>query len=195
VISPEVKLAQVSVNKRLPVIQHPASPFPHEHRLLHHRLQSPSFAKPTADSLELPSFALRSVFPEMTGLSARNLWDARKLFLTYHEGLVILQQAVAELPDASEDRTLPNLAQTAREILRQAVAELESSQCPAPLLAIPWGHNLKITEKLKDPALRLWYAAQAARLCLPRVTCRLTIDRKVSVSSNGRTRWVVANFA
>lgn len=112
--------------------------------------------------IERLSTDLRTSFPEMTGLSARNLWDARKLFLTYHEGLVILQQAVAELPETSEDCHLPNLARPAREILRQAVAEIECSQCPEPLLSIPWGHNLKLIEKLKDPALRLWYAAQTA---------------------------------
>lgn len=32
---------------------------------------------------------------------------------------------------------------------------------PPPLAALPWGHNVLLIEKLKDPAERLWYAGQA----------------------------------
>lgn len=75
--------------------------------------------------------------------------------------VAILKQAVAELGEASATPAIIR-QQPVREVLRQAVAELERSQCPEPLLSIPWGHNLKLTEKLKDPALRLWYAAKTS---------------------------------
>jgi hypothetical protein len=86
----------------------------------------------------------------MTGFSPRNLWDTKKVYLAYHQEFEILQQAVAELPDSHSEHSSINL--------RQAVADLQSGQCPEALLAIPWGHNLKLTEKLKDPKTRLWYA-------------------------------------
>ncbi len=54
------------------------------------------------------------------------------------------------------------LAQPAREVLKQAVSEFEIGSCPKALLAIPWGHNIKLFQKLKDPALRLWYAAKTS---------------------------------
>src|ERR1700743_1175820 len=64
---------------------------------------------------------LRREFPEMTGLSGRNLRYMR----TFAEAW----------PD--------------REIVQQLVARL------------PWGHNVRLLEALKDPAERAWYAGQA----------------------------------
>jgi predicted nuclease of restriction endonuclease-like (RecB) superfamily len=64
---------------------------------------------------------LRRDFPEMSGLSARNLKYMR---------------AFAE-------------AHTDPEIVQQVVAQL------------PWGHNVRLLESVKDPAARLWYARQA----------------------------------
>ena len=63
---------------------------------------------------------LRRDFPEMTGLSPRNL----KYMRTFAEAF----------PD--------------EETVQQVVAQL------------PWGHNIKLVEGLKDPAERLWYARQ-----------------------------------
>ena len=63
---------------------------------------------------------LQRDFPEMTGLSPRNLKYMR---------------AFAEaFPDP--------------EIVQQVVAQL------------PWGHNVRLFEAVKDPAERLWYARQ-----------------------------------
>ena len=64
---------------------------------------------------------LRRAFPEMTGLSGRNLKYMRAFAEAY--------------PD--------------REIVQQVVARL------------PWGHNVRLVEAVKDPAERLWYARQA----------------------------------
>lgn len=64
---------------------------------------------------------LRRDFPEMTGLSARNLKYMR---------------ALAE-------------AHTDPEVVQQVVAQL------------PWGHNVRLLESVKDPEARLWYARQA----------------------------------
>ena len=64
---------------------------------------------------------LRRAFPEMTGLSGRNLKYMRAFAEAY--------------PD--------------QEIVQQVVARL------------PWGHNVRLVEAVKDPAERLWYARQA----------------------------------
>ena len=64
---------------------------------------------------------LRRTFPEMTGLSGRNLKYMRAFAEAY--------------PD--------------QEIVQQVVARL------------PWGHNVRLIEAVKDPAERLWYARQA----------------------------------
>jgi predicted nuclease of restriction endonuclease-like (RecB) superfamily len=36
-------------------------------------------------------------------------------------------------------------------------------QPPAPLLALPWGHNIALIQKVKDPPTRLWYAQAALK--------------------------------
>lgn len=64
---------------------------------------------------------LRRDFPEMTGLSSRNLTYMRSFAAAY--------------PD--------------QEIVQQVVALL------------PWGHNLRLLDALKDADRRLWYARQA----------------------------------
>jgi predicted nuclease of restriction endonuclease-like (RecB) superfamily len=64
---------------------------------------------------------LRRAFPEMTGLSGRNLKYMRAFAEAY--------------PD--------------QEIVQQVVARL------------PWGHNVRLVEAVKDPTERLWYARKA----------------------------------
>ena len=32
---------------------------------------------------------------------------------------------------------------------------------PEPIVSLPWGHNLTLLTKLKDSAVRLWYAGKA----------------------------------
>ena len=76
---------------------------------------------------------LQSALPSNRGLSARNLWRMRAFYLAYPDSDGSLPQPVADL---------------AAEVLPQAVAE------------IPWGHNIALIEKVKDPQQRLWYAAQ-----------------------------------
>ena len=46
--------------------------------------------------------------------------------------------------------------------LPQPVAELEGQSLPQTVAEIPWGHNIALMEKLKDPAQRLWYARQTS---------------------------------
>jgi len=76
---------------------------------------------------------LQSALPTRQGLSPRNLWRMRAFYLAYPASELNLPQLVTDL---------------ATRFLPQAVAE------------IPWGHNTAIIEKIKDPAQRLWYAAQ-----------------------------------
>jgi len=115
--------------------------------------------------VERLSADLSAEFHEMNGLSLSNLWRMRSFFLAYLHLPEILAQPVRDL-DASGEPS-ENLAQPVRDLapysnLRQAVADFKTGKTPSVLLAIPWGHNITLTEKLKDPALRLWYAAQIA---------------------------------
>lgn len=63
---------------------------------------------------------LKNEFPEVKGLSSRNLWDMRRFYEAYRH----------------------------HSNLRQVVAE------------IPWGHNLLLLNKVRDPAVCEWYVLQ-----------------------------------
>ena len=102
---------------------------------------------------------LRKEFPHITGFSARNLWDMRRLVEAYSNPEV-LAQAMQEIGNSEEDA-----------ILRQAVAELESDRteqaaeflrtaCSQKFL---WGHNLLILNKISDFDARLYYLRATAQ--------------------------------
>lgn len=85
---------------------------------------------------------LRSEFPDMKGISPRNLRYMRDFALSYPHFVgdtsadQILQQPVAKLSKG--------------QILQQAVAK------------ITWSHNIVLLDRVKDPEERLFYAEQAA---------------------------------
>lgn len=74
---------------------------------------------------------LQTEFPGISGFSAQNLWYMRGFYLAWTQGTPNLQQLVGDLDSAS----------------------------PPPCVAgIPWGHNIQLVTKVKDPTERLWYA-------------------------------------
>lgn len=83
---------------------------------------------------------LKTEFPDMKGLSPRNLRYMREFVVAYPK-FTILQRSVAKL-----NNTNKNLSVT---ILQQAVAKL------------PWGHDCTLLDKLKQPEERLFYAQKA----------------------------------
>jgi predicted nuclease of restriction endonuclease-like (RecB) superfamily len=74
---------------------------------------------------------IKKEFPDNTGFSAQNIWYMRAFYTAWTEKLTNLQQPVGDLNS---------------EILLQVVGE------------IPWGHNIQLLSKVKDPIQRLWYA-------------------------------------
>ncbi len=81
--------------------------------------------------VERVSRDIRSEFPGIKGFSVRNIWLMRTF---YRAWAPMLQRPVAALDGKS---ILPALSE------------------------LPWGHNITLLEKLRDPGERLWYARQA----------------------------------
>lgn len=75
---------------------------------------------------------LQSEFPDTGGFSRTNLYRMRAFYAAYPVIPAIVPQAVGQT----------------------------GSPLPEPVLHIPWGHNVILIEKIKDPAQRLWYANQ-----------------------------------
>jgi predicted nuclease of restriction endonuclease-like (RecB) superfamily len=100
---------------------------------------------------------LRAAFPDMSGFSARNLRDMKRMWLAY-SGDEFWRQAAAILADGR--RGSP--------IWRQPVAKLKKSDSATEFLRrlvaeIPWGHHLLILNKQADPAARLYYLRATAQ--------------------------------
>lgn len=78
---------------------------------------------------------LKSEFPEMSGFSVKNLRYCRNFYLFYSD-ISIRQQAVAKLQNTDKQCVLSKIT------------------------LIPWGHNLLILQKVKNPEEVLFYISQ-----------------------------------
>lgn len=105
------------------------------HAINEQELQS-GWGKKTIDQLAAD---LKAEFPDMKGLSPRNLRYMRDFAVAYPRFL-ILQDSLAKSESAGNEEAA---------ILQRSVAKL------------PWGHNCTLLDKLKLPAQRLFYATKA----------------------------------
>jgi predicted nuclease of restriction endonuclease-like (RecB) superfamily len=128
---------------------------------------------------------IQTEFPGIGGFSVANIWRMRGFYLAWAKPYLarpardsqegeILAQPVRELETgAISAQTGPKLKgkilkQPAPDLppgrraenLAQPVRELDRSILPQPVAEIPWGHNILLLQKLKDPARRIWYARQ-----------------------------------
>jgi predicted nuclease of restriction endonuclease-like (RecB) superfamily len=130
-------------------------------RLIVERQQREGWGKGIVDRLAKD---IQKAFPGLKGFSPSNVWRMRSFYVAYTKEVAILAQPVREL----DGQNLP-----------QAVAE------------IPWGHNVILIEKTKDPLQRLWYAQQTVRYGWSRTILELQIQSNLY----GRQGKAVSNFA
>jgi hypothetical protein len=76
---------------------------------------------------------LKSLLPDATGLSERNLYYTKKFYNLYSQVLGNLQQVVAD----SENQI--------------------SQQVAAKLFSLPWGHHMLLIDKVKDDYKKAWF--------------------------------------
>jgi len=100
----------------------------------------------------------------------------RAFFLAYCDVASNLSQPVTEIGSA---------------ILSQAVTEFPIGAPPHPVALIPWGQNLVLLFKLKDPAQRHWYAAKT----LEHGWSRAILTVQIESDLYGRQGKAVSNFA
>jgi hypothetical protein len=98
---------------------------------------------------------IQSAFPEIPGFSRQNIWKMRTFYLTYSKGVAILSQPVRELPRTELARSVQVLSGTN---LSRSMTVLDAPTILGILRRIPWGHNLELLFKLKDPVCRLMFS-------------------------------------
>ncbi len=117
--------------------------------------------------VEMVAADLRAAFPDMKGLSARNIWDMKRLYEAYTTPN-FLSQVVRAL---AKPTSRPILPQAVAELgpgekWRQAVANLKPTEAvqilPQLVAEIPWGHHRFLLDKVTAPAARLWYLRATA---------------------------------
>ncbi len=140
---------------------------------------------------------LAAEFPEMGGFSYTNLMRMRA-FAEAYDALSILPQAVGELGGAGiTGEILPQavgelpgaiVQQAAGQIVPQPVAQLDGPS--EPLALLPWGSNILLIEKVKDPAVRLWYARKTLEHGWSRAVLTVQIETKL----HERSGKAITNF-
>jgi predicted nuclease of restriction endonuclease-like (RecB) superfamily len=151
---------------------------------------------------------IRSEFPGLRGFSPQNIWYMRAFHQAWAVDPVILQQPVGELDAAIPAQSVRKLSHS---ILQQSVGEIPSQPVresasaivarpvrqlvhpilPQAVAELPWGHNILLITKLKDPTTRLWYARQTITHGWSRNILSLQIESQLHL----RQGQAVNNFA
>ena len=93
---------------------------------------------------------LMTEFPDMKGLSHRNLQYIRQWYLFYNQENTIVQQAVAQLEDVNVQQAVAKLDDDMRQ---QTVAQISEDV----FFSVPWGHHLYIISQCKDVSRAVFY--------------------------------------
>ncbi len=101
---------------------------------------------------------VQKAFPGIEGFSPSNVSRMRAFYRAYRGEGRISAQAVTEL--AGEKSAQPVPKSPGRK-LAQPARDLPEAGPPREVAGLPWGHNVVLLFKVKDPAQRLWYAAKA----------------------------------
>jgi predicted nuclease of restriction endonuclease-like (RecB) superfamily len=118
---------------------------------------------------------LHRSFPAMKGFSPRNIWRMRAFYLAWTDDV------------KAGEKAPPGLRP---EILPQLVAELGGENLPQAVAEIPWGHNVWLMEKVKNPILRLWYA----RKTIEHGWSRAVLTHQIDAGLHQRVGKAVTNF-
>ena len=107
---------------------------------------------------------LQREFPGVAGFSPQNIWYMRSFYLAWTD-------------DAAK--------------LQQPVGELGAHNVPQVLGQIPWGHNLQLLAKLRDPTERLWYAEKVVQ----HGWSRAVLVHQIELDLYGREGRAITNFS
>lgn len=98
---------------------------------------------------------VQRAFPEMRGFSRTNVFRMRSFFLAHSPAVSVVPQAVGQLEGKKGARS--TLRSTQAKV-PQPVGRFTGPVLSEPFADIPWGHNIILVEKVKEPDARHWYA-------------------------------------
>jgi predicted nuclease of restriction endonuclease-like (RecB) superfamily len=129
---------------------------------------------------------LHNELPDIKGFSERNIDRMIAFFRTYPEPSDFSPPAVAKLATSAK------VPQPVAKLPAVPVGQPPVEQYTGALLwMVPWAHHVIIMEKIKDPAIRLWYMEQTLACGWSRNVLALQIDARAH-TRHGRA---LSNFA
>jgi predicted nuclease of restriction endonuclease-like (RecB) superfamily len=88
---------------------------------------------------------LQRAFPGVSGFSRSNVFRMRAFYVAYRSPEKVAQPV-------RQTKAARNVAQPVRQFAEEGP--------PQAVAGLPWGHNVVLLQKIKDPVQRLWYAAK-----------------------------------
>lgn len=127
---------------------------------------------------------LRAEFPNMAGFSKRNLEIIRQWFLFYSSESSIAKQVVSQLKKAYFPIS---------EVSGKASSGIEISQfglIASKLSLIPWGHHIKIIQKIKNVDQAFFYIEKT----IENNWSRAVLEYQIETNLHGRQGKAINNF-
>ena len=106
---------------------------------------------------------LQKAFPGIAGFSPLNVWRMRAFYLAWTEDL---------------------------QKLSQPLTELEAKKLSRLVTEIPWGHNIVLMQRVKDPLARIWYS----RMTVERGWSRDVLVAQIESRLHNREGKALTNF-
>jgi predicted nuclease of restriction endonuclease-like (RecB) superfamily len=126
-------------------------------------------------------------FPGVAGFSEHNLYRMRAFYIGYAEEGTMVAQAVLEWRAAIARTSSKDSSKIVAQavlllpdaVLKRLGSELDGTNLPASVAMLPWGHNVLLLQKIKNPLLRLWYARKALEHGWSRAILTYHIERNL----------------
>ncbi len=115
---------------------------------------------------------LQKALPGVAGFSRSNVFRMRAFFLAYRPGEISAQP----VPILAREKVAQPVRQIKRAKVAQPVRQSPAGGPPEGVAHLPWGHNVVLFQKVKDPAERLWYAVKTLEHGWSRAILTLQIE-------------------
>jgi predicted nuclease of restriction endonuclease-like (RecB) superfamily len=136
---------------------------------------------------------LRSDIPDIKGFSERNVRRMIQFYKAYQNLFEIWPRSVAKLGGDMaelEIRPRPVAERATVDTVPAAGDDANDSEAQQIIARLPWAHNVILIQKIKERAIRYWYARQALEEGWSRDTLAMMIQSK----AHERQGTAVTNF-
>lgn len=100
---------------------------------------------------------LKNDYPEIKGLSVRNMQCMMQFFNEYNQELTMVKGAVSSITQSA----IAQSDKDSKPITQSMIAQLDRYNFTLPVKHLNWTHNLILMQQVKDIRARYWYMVQS----------------------------------